>query len=367
MKFNFNIIGLRRRFYIVSAVFIILGLGLLGVRGLNLGIDFRSGTILELEVTPTVFELDLRQSFKTEDVNKVLAPFYPAVYFGEVEENATSVEVSVMGFDQADFSQVLTKVRAEWPQATATTPVIEKVSTAEVRELLGQFYERIQIREAGTQGTAVEVRTTDFNDEQFAQVMSAVREVWPMTYASIPVSVDATFSGELVRNALVALLLASIGMLIYIGIRFEFKFAVSAVLALLHDVLVVLAFFSLFRIEINSEFVAAILTIVGYSINDTIVVFDRIRENLRLSKRQSDFEGLVNRSIMETLLRSINTSVTTLLAIGAVLFLGGVTLRPMALALVVGILAGTYSSIFIASSVWVDWKEYEYAKRVKSA
>ncbi|MDP3058753.1 MAG: protein translocase subunit SecF, partial [bacterium] len=110
-----------------------------------------------------------------------------------------------------------------------------------------------------------------------------------------------------------------------------------------------------------------ILTIVGYSINDTIVVFDRIRENLRLAKRQADFEPLVNRSINETLLRSINTSVTTLLAIGAVLIFGGITLRPLAIALVVGIIAGTYSSIFVASSVWVDWKEWELAKRLKKA
>jgi len=123
-----------------------------------------------------------------------------------------------------------------------------------------------------------------------------------------------------------------------------------------------LTIFALLRIEVNSEFVAAILAIVGYSINDTIVVFDRIRENLTKQKRQGDFEKLVNNSILETLWRSLNTSITTLLAIGAVLLIGGVTLRPLAFALVVGIIAGTYSSVFMASSIWVDWKEAELAR-----
>jgi len=367
MKFNFNIIGLRKNFYVVSAVVIILGLGLLAFRGLNLGIDFRSGTILELDLAATVFELDIPEEFEVSEVRELLNPFYDQVRLGDVAEGTTKFTVWVTGFSQDEFPEVKEKLREEWPTATISEPTLQNVTTAEVREILGSYYDRMQVRELGTLGTAVEVRTTDFEELTFPEVMNAIREVWPLAQAAIPVSVDATFSGELVRQAMIALTLASLGMLIYIGFRFEFKFAVAAVLALLHDVLLVLAFFALFRIEINSEFVAAILTIVGYSINDTIVVFDRIRENLRHAKRQADFEGIVNRSIMETLVRSINTSITTLLAIGAVLFLGGVTLRPMALALVVGILAGTYSSIFVASSVWVDWKEHEAARRLKKA
>ena len=243
----------------------------------------------------------------------------------------------------------------------------ETYTTAQVRDVVAPILERLQVRdvrEAGQQTTVVQIRTTEVDDADISKALEALRAEWPDAKLSFTSSVDAAFSSELIRNALFALVLASVGMLIYIGIRFEFKFAVAAVLALLHDVLIVLAFFALLRIEVNSEFVAAILTIVGYSINDTIVVFDRIRENLNKAKRQTDFEGLVNRSINETLVRSINTSITTLLAIGAVLIFGGVTLRPLAIALVVGILAGTYSSIFVASSVWVDCKESEFAKRI---
>ena len=151
----------------------------------------------------------------------------------------------------------------------------------------------------------VQIRTTEVDEADVSDALEALRVKWPEAKLAFTSSVDATFSGELVRNAIVALLFASAGMLIYIGIRFEFKFAVAAVLALLHDVLIVLAFFALLQIEVNSEFVAAILTIVGYSINDTIVVFDRIRENMNKAKRQADFEGLVNRSINESLVRKI--------------------------------------------------------------
>lgn len=293
-KFNFDIIGKRKHFYKVSTAVIVLGLALLLIRGLNLGIDFLSGTLIEMDVKTT---------FTTAEARNVVSP------------------------------------------------ILDKVQVRDVRD--------------GNQATSiVQIRTNETDEDKIAQAIAAVKSKWAGAELVTTASVDAAFSVELVRNALFALVLASIGMLIYIALRFEFKFAVSAVAALLHDVLVVLAIFSLFQIEVNSEFVAAILTIVGYSINDTIVVFDRIRENLNKSKRQAEFEKLVNSSIMETLVRSLNTSATTLLAIGSVLIFGGVTLRPLAFALVIGVLAGTYSSIFVASSIWVDWKEAELAKLV---
>lgn len=294
MKFNFDIIGNRRHFYKVSTIIIVLGLALLLFRGLNLGIDFLSGTLIEMDVKTT---------FTTAEARDVVSP------------------------------------------------ILDKVQVRDVRD--------------GNQSTSiVQIRTAETDEDKIALAIAAIKGKWAGAELVATSSVDAAFSGELVRNAAFALVMASIGMLIYIALRFEFKFAVSAVAALLHDVLVVLAVFSLLQIEVNSEFVAAILTIVGYSINDTIVVFDRIRENLNRAKRQADFEKLVNTSIMETLVRSLNTSVTTLLAIGAVLLFGGVTLRPLAFALVIGIVAGTYSSIFVASSIWVDWKEAELARLV---
>jgi preprotein translocase SecF subunit len=151
---------------------------------------------------------------------------------------------------------------------------------------------------------------------------------------------------------LIALLLANLGILIYISFRFEWKFGIAAIAALIHDVLIMLVVYSIAQIAINASFIAAILTIVGYSINDTIVVFDRIRENKKHTKK-IDYNDLVNRSISETMVRSINTSLTTLVTILALYILGVPAIKDFALPLVVGIIAGTYSSIFIASPLWV--------------
>lgn len=286
-----NIIALRKRFYGLSLGLIAIGLIALVVQGLNLGIDFKSGTIIEL---------NLQESFTTGEVRDVLKP-------------------------------------------------------------VGQ--ESASVRSFGTLGTEVEIRTELLADEQLADILGAFRAKWPNLTSQIPAQVDPIFSLELVRQALMALALAAIGMVIYISWRFEFKFAIAAIAGLLHDVLLVIGIFAVFQIEVNSEFIAAILTIVGYSINDTIVVFDRIRESQQQAKRRSDLGELVSQSVRQSIPRTISTSVTTLLAVGAVLVLGGVTLRPLATALVAGVIVGTYSSIFIASSIWYDWKLREQAQQ----
>ena len=163
---------------------------------------------------------------------------------------------------------------------------------------------------------------------------------------------------ELVKQALMALLLAAIGMLIYLSFRFEYRFATVAVLAVLHDALIVLGIFALLAKEINSPFIASILTVVGYSVNNTIVIFDKIRENMSFRKRESWAE-LANKSINETLTRSINTSLTTLLAVLALFFFGGATIQDFVLALLLGIVVGTYSSVFVAGPLWVVWKDWD--------
>lgn len=160
--------------------------------------------------------------------------------------------------------------------------------------------------------------------------------------------------GDLLKvNAFKALLIATIGMLIYIVIRFEWKFGVAAIAALIHDVLMMIAFYGLFYIPINNPFIAAILTIIGYSINDTIVIFDRIRENLKIMKK-TKMEELINKSINQTLVRSLMTSVTTIIAIIPLLILGGETLREFVLPLMVGIVAGAVSSITISNPVYFE-------------
>ena len=162
---------------------------------------------------------------------------------------------------------------------------------------------------------------------------------------------------ELIIDFMSAIFWAIILILFYVMWRFEFKFAIGAILALIHDVFITIGIFSILEIEISAPLIAAILTIVGYSLNDTIVVFDRIRENLKTKQKDSSaFLNIVNKSLNETLSRTIITSLTTLIVVTILFFLGGEVLRSFAFALIVGILIGTYSSIFIASPFIVEWQ-----------
>ncbi len=167
--------------------------------------------------------------------------------------------------------------------------------------------------------------------------------------------VGAVIGAELAQKALLGVLVGLILILGYVTIRLSFDFAVVAVVALFHDVFILCGIFALAGIEINSPFVAILLTVVGYSINDTIVIYDRIRENMKV-KRHLPFDRLVNQSLLETMARSINTSFTTLLAIMALLIFGGISLKTFMLGLGVGVLTGTYSSIFVASLLLVTWR-----------
>ena len=206
------------------------------------------------------------------------------------------------------------------------------------------------------------IRTKTFDDAERSELEAALRSSIGEFEVVRLEGIAGVIGAELTRKAFLAVTVASALMLLYITLRFEFRFGVAAVVALLHDVLITVGAFSLLQREINSSFIAALLTVVGYSINDTIVVFDRIRENLKLRPHgRGDFGPLVNRSVKETLTRTINTSLTTLLAIGAVFVFGGRTTRDFALALMIGVATGTYSSIFIASPIWAMWRERSLA------
>lgn len=167
--------------------------------------------------------------------------------------------------------------------------------------------------------------------------------------------VGPVIGAELVRNALFALTLAAVGMLIYLWFRFEVKFSVVAIATVLHNVIVVLGVVSFFQLEVNSPFIAAILTVLGYSINDTIVIFDRIREHLQL-RNEKPSADMVNRSLNETLMRTINTGLTTLLVVVSLLLFGGETIRDFMIVLLVGIVVGAYASVFLASPIWLWWR-----------
>ena len=221
------------------------------------------------------------------------------------------------------------------------------------------------IQKAGEGEKEVIIKTTQINTEQRNKVFEALKQKYGLTQDNLlsTDNVTATVGKELKFQALIATLIASVLMLVYISFRFEFKSGVAAVIALIHDVLVMLAVYAILQVPVNVSFIAAILTIVGYSINDTIIVFDRIRENNKYAKKEQ-FDDVVNKSIWQTIARSINTSLTTLLTITALYVLGVPSIKDFALPLIVGILSGTYSSIFIASPIWVLWREWD-AKRKK--
>ncbi|HHY70802.1 MAG TPA: protein translocase subunit SecF [Thermoanaerobacterales bacterium] len=223
---------------------------------------------------------------------------------------------------------------------------------AEARDVLGKLdIKEFEAKKAGDTGQELIIRTVDLSKEMQTEILDTLKQKWPETELVRAEAIDAIIGKELQRQAVIALIIANIGMLIYITFRFEFKSAVAAVLALVHDVLIVLSFYAIFNVPVDSTFIAVILTIVGYSINDTIVIFDRIRENLK-NMRKTSFDEIANLSISQTVSRSVNTSVTTLLTITALFLLGGETIKDFTLALIVGISAGTYSSIFIASPLW---------------
>lgn len=197
-----------------------------------------------------------------------------------------------------------------------------------------------------------------------SKLVSALQEKYNVK--KVPMTLEntsASIGKEAKQSAVIAVIVACLLMLIYITFRFEFKTGTAAVIALVHDVLIMLGVYSIFDLPINSAFIAAALTIIGYSINDTIVVFDRIRENI--SKRpKEDLEKITNDSINETLLRSINTVVTVLIALVILYFIGVKSIKDFAFPLIIGVTSGAYSSIFIASPLWLVWRQSEDKKAV---
>lgn len=238
-----------------------------------------------------------------------------------------------------------------------------------VSESLGTA--NIQVQNAEVKGaehpdaTEFFIRTPELSDEAKAKLFKDLESLG--TYKRISEDVvSASVSNELTAKALLAVAIASVLQIIYIGLRFQFKFGVTAVIALLHDAVITLGVVSIFRIQVNSSFIAAILTVIGYSMNDTVVVFDRIRENLQKRQKGESLADLTTRSIQEVVHRSIYTVVTVLIMLVAMLALGGDTIWDFNMALFIGITAGSYSSVFIAAALWLWWEEWD-TKRKKAA
>lgn len=253
----------------------------------------------------------------------------------------------------------------------------QPVTIQQVRSSLANFgYEGAQIQLSGAQSDVLEsndvmIRTTDMEEEQRKTVMAGLKNDVGNYTVLREEKVGATIGGELITNAVMALVVSWALIIMYVAYRFEWRFGVAAVLALIHDLLVVLTVFSVTGRQVDSSFIAALLTIVGYSINDTIVIFDRIRENLRLHfRRGGDVVKLVNTSIFQTLTRSLYTVFTVMFTTFALYFFGGDTTKDFAFALLVGFGVGCYSSIFIASPLWMmlrNWGDKKKAHLKTSA
>lgn len=280
--------------FIVSASLVIASLGLFFSQGLNFGIDFKGGTLIEIGTNGPADIADLRDIIGSLDLGEV-----------QIQEFGSPEDVLIRVGEKAD-----------------ATDNAENLSAVD------------QIRNALPQD---------------------------VTFRRVEV-VGPQISGELVRAGFLAVTVAIGLMLFYIWLRFEWQFSVGAVLALIHDIILTIGVFCLIQLEFNLSIIAAILTIVGYSMNDTVVVYDRVRENLRRFKKMPLSE-LANLSINSTLSRTVMTSVTTLLALFSLYILGGEVIRGFTLAMIWGVFVGTYSSIFIAAPVLMylgvkrDWSE----------
>ncbi len=233
----------------------------------------------------------------------------------------------------------------------------EKINTDEIRDLLKVSFPKIQVQKYGTDYD-VQVRVPSKSGETDAPLKN-VQKILKTTKYNFTVegqsNVGAQYGDELVNRGVLALILALAGIMIYISTRFQYKLSLGAVAALAHDIIITLGFFALSQIEFNLTVLAALLAVLGYSVNDTVVVFDRIRENFRLMHSFSE-KDITNKSINQTMGRTIITSLTTLLSVVAIALLGGNLLFGFATALIVGILVGTYSSIFIASALALKLK-----------
>jgi len=216
----------------------------------------------------------------------------------------------------------------------------------------------------GEAGSEWFIRTPELSEEQRTKLLDELKKHGEYTVIGED-DVSGAVSSELATKAAIALAIAAVLQIIYVWFRFEFKFGITAVLALVHDLVITLGLLALMRVQINSTFVAAILTVLGYSMNDTIVVIDRIRENLKFRKKGESLEDMTTRSIQEVITRSLYTGVSVQAMLISMLVFGGDTIWDFAMTLLIGVTAGTYSSIFIASALWLFWHQWEDNRKKK--
>ena len=382
---NFDFLGKKWPFIIVSLVLTVLGLGsLIAKGGPKYGIDFRGGTLVYVKFAdkPPVEKLRSALGAKLGGVPEV--------------QEITGINEVIIGTDLRDDREqergraaIIDTLSSTFGQQQAGKLDVNNSGVqALVDRLRGPLQTAgVSLSEQQLQDLATNIKAfrdaaprsgvlRSFDELQGVpgvtpQVISVLKQeayLAPYSIRNIEI-VGPKMGSELRRQAIYVVLAALAGMLIYIAFRFELIYGVAAVIAVFHDTIITLGVFSLLNEEITLTVVAALLTLVGYSMNDTIVVFDRIRENLKGSKR-SGFEELVNASINQTLSRTVLTSGLTFLTALSLLLFGGPVLRGFSLALVIGIIIGTYSSVFIASPILIagrDWLESRKKSRASAA
>lgn len=235
------------------------------------------------------------------------------------------------------------------------------VNVAQVRDVLkehdmGNSIIQLENSDGKTEANSVLIRTGVVEDTELRATMNDLQSKLGNYQIQRVQQVGATIGSELVQQAAMAIVLSWVLMIAYITFRFEFKFAIAAIIALIIDVLVVLSYFSLFQMEMDSSFVAALLTVVGYSVNGTIVIFDRIRENLKIHRRSESLGEMVDNSIWQCMTRTIYTVATSLFAIVSIFLFGGETIHNFSFAMLVGFASGAYTSIFLAGPMWMFLK-----------
>ena len=365
----------RRFFVVVSAVLLIIGIFSVFVHGkLNLGIDFAGGTQLNVKFNEPPAVEELRSLVAAAGIDEAQIQ-----QFGEVDDNAVIIKTpTVEGSQEGSRAVIVEALDGRYnPDAGGKFDLNRRGVDALGGLLLDLDPDQLRVNDA-------QAAAEHYDD--VAQAIIAVRrdtgliDDWEAVAAAPGVgagTVDALrgsavlgsfavlgaenvgpmIGAELRQKGILAVVLSLLGMLIYIWYRFELRFGIGALVAVTHDVLIVLGLYAIAGYEFNLTTIAAFLTLVGYSVNDTVVVFDRVRENLRRRRRQP-LEEVMNLSLNQTLSRTVLTSGTTLLALGCLLALGGDVLRGFAFILTLGIVVGTYSSIFVASPFALLWEKW---------
>ncbi|HWZ56725.1 MAG TPA: protein translocase subunit SecF [Verrucomicrobiae bacterium] len=375
---NLDWMGKAKYFFGLS--FCLLAAGMVSIaahHGLTYGIDFKGGTVVDVRFAETPPLDTIRSGLAQQGIGNSTIVRVSDLTAATKNEVLINLEEKGEGAEALDAGKtaILTALHATLGAGDPGKQDFNAAGPETIAEALtrkdplalgasaGDRYQQLAKQIAAYRDKSLAGIVTDFNQLSGgganASVIAALRDsFYPSTFAIVNVEIVGPKVGsELRRQAVVVTLYALLGMLVYIAFRFEWVYGAAAVLAVFHDVLITLGLFSIFQFEISLTVIAALLTLVGYSMNDTIVIFDRIRENTRLMRREP-FKDIVNRSINQTLSRTILTSGLTFLTVLVLFLMGGQVLRAFSFALVVGILVGTYSSFGIAAPLVVAWNNW---------